>query len=269
MDVLIEHTTVYDYETPSKYVIQSLRKTPRNFEGQFVRTWWIEAEPFTKILKEEDGFGNRVHTLSLTGPIDGLTVKVSGHVDTFDTAGIIRGTYEPFPPDLYLSETPLTAPTPAIRDFARDIQGKHPDEKLPRLHALMEAVRDRMAFDTGVTDTFTAAGDAFDAGHGVCQDFAQIFIAAARSIGIPARYVGGYFLRADGETDQEAGHAWAEAFVPDLGWIGFDPVHCFCVTEQHVRVAVALDYRGAAPVRGIQKGGTGERMAVSVTVKEA
>ena len=84
----------------------------------------------------------------------------------------------------------------------------------------------------------------------MCQDFTHIFIAAARSLGIPARYVGGYFHRDDGVIEQDAGHAWAEAFVPELGWVGFDPANGICATDAHVRVAVGLDYLGAAPVRG-------------------
>ena len=84
----------------------------------------------------------------------------------------------------------------------------------------------------------------------MCQDLTHIFIAAARSLAIPARYIGGHFHRADGVTEQEAGHAWAEAFVPDLGWVAFDPANGICATDAHVRVAVGLDYLGAAPVRG-------------------
>src|SRR5215470_10938605 len=105
--------------------------------------------------------------------------------------------------------------------------------------------------------------------RGVCQDLAHIFIAAARSLKVPARYVGGYFCRADGVVQQEAGHAWAEAFVPDLGWIAFDPANGMCATDAHVRVAVGLDYLGAAPVRGTRYGGGSEQLTVAVQVDQA
>ena len=107
-----------------------------------------------------------------------------------------------------------------------------------------------MIFDEGRPSATTTAAEAFALKRGVCQDLTHIFIAAARSIGIPARYIGGYFHRADGVTEQEAGHAWAEAFVPDLGWVAFDTANGICATDAHVRVAVGLDYLGAAPVRG-------------------
>ncbi len=101
------------------------------------------------------------------------------------------------------------------------------------------------------------------------QDLTHIFIAAARQLGVPARYVGGYFHRADGVTNQDAGHAWAEAHVRTLGWIAFDPANGICATEAHVRVAVGLDYLGAAPVRGARRGGGAESMQVQVRVDQA
>ena len=122
----------------------------------------------------------------------------------------------------------------------------------------MGAIRDRLRFDVNATDTGTSAIDAFSHGHGVCQDFAHVFIAAARHLGIPARYVGGYLYRADRPDGQEAGHAWAEALVDDLGWVGFDPANDISPTEAYVRVAMGLDYLGAAPVRGTRYGGAGE-----------
>ena len=105
--------------------------------------------------------------------------------------------------------------------------------------------------------------------RGVCQDYAHIFIACARSGGVPARFVAGHFLRSDGMVNQQAGHAWAEAFVPDLGWVGFDPANGICTTDAHARVAIGLDYLGAAPVRGTRYGGGKETLSVAVKVDQA
>ena len=68
---------------------------------------------------------------------------------------------------------------------------------------------------------------------------------------------------------QDAGHAWAETFIPDLGWVGFDPANCICSTDAHVRVAIGLDYLGAAPVRGTRYGGGLETLTVAVKVDQA
>jgi transglutaminase-like putative cysteine protease len=94
-------------------------------------------------------------------------------------------------------------------------------------------------------------------------------IAAARHLGVPARYVGGYLFREDGVSKQEAGHAWAEALVDQLGWVGFDPANNMSPTDAYVRMAAGLDYLGAAPVRGTRYGGAGETLSVRVTVSQA
>ena len=133
---------------------------------------------------------------------------------------------------------------------------------LDRLHDLNRAINTAMAFDAAATGTGTDAATAFAQKSGVCQDYTHIFCTAARSIGIPARYVSGHYVRAEA---QPAGHAWAEALVPDLGWVGFDPTNGISVTPAHVRVAVGLDYLDAAPVRGARRGGGTETMEVRVS----
>jgi len=137
------------------------------------------------------------------------------------------------------------------------------------LHTLLARVHGDIVFDVDPTRSTTTAAEAFALKRGVCQDLTHIFIAAARELGFPARYVGGYFHRADGVTQQDAGHAWAEAYVPSIGWVAFDPTNGICATDAHVRVAVGLDYLGAAPVRGARRGGGAESMAVRVVVDQA
>ena len=111
-----------------------------------------------------------------------------------------------------------------------------------------------------------SASEAFALKRGVCRDLCHIFIAAAHHLEIPARYVAGYLQMADGRIDQEAGHAWAEAFIPDIGWVGFDPANGVCPTEDYVRVAVGLDSLGAAPVRGVRFGLGNENLEVAIKV---
>jgi transglutaminase-like putative cysteine protease len=187
-------------------------------------------------------------------------------VDTQDTNGVVTGSVERFPPSLYLRETPLTRADPAIAEFAT--RSRSIGEPLAVLHDLLERLNDEIVFDSAPTVTTTTAPEAFALKRGVCQDLTHIFIAAARSIAIPARYIGGHFKRADGVSEQEAGHAWAEAFVPDLGWVGFDATNGICPTDAHVRVAVGLDYLGAAPVRGSRTGGGGEALEVAIVVDQ-
>lgn len=264
MRIRIRHETTYRYQEPAKSAIQHLRLTPRNYDGQHVKDWRIDIDRDCRLFSSEDAFGNIVHRVTADGPFDSITTMVEGDVTTFDTAGVVSGALERFPPALYLRTTPLTAPSAAILSFARATTAGE-NGALAALHALLAAIYERMAFDADATHAATTAAEALEHGKGVCQDFAHLFIACARSIGAPARYVSGYYLRSDGDA-QVAGHAWAEAYVPDLGWVGFDPAHGVSPSERHVRLAIALDYLSAAPIRGARAGGAGETMEVKVRV---
>ncbi len=269
MRIRVSHETVYRYDEPPKGVIQTLRMTPRNHDGQDVIGWRIDPSADCRLDAQEDAFGNITHTFSADGPLDTLRLLVEGEVETQDSHGIVRGTIEHFPPSLFLRTTPLTAPDEAIGAFARDVAVGGSADTLGLMHALLAAVHQEITYDTDPTHAATTAAEAFSLKRGVCQDLTHVFITAAREIGIPARYVSGYFHRADGVVRQEAGHAWAEAHVPDFGWVAFDPANGICATDAHIRVAVGLDYLGAAPVRGTRYGGGTEQLSVTVVVDQA
>jgi transglutaminase-like putative cysteine protease len=270
MRIRISHTTSYRYDTPPTSVTQLLRLTPRHHDGQYVMDWRVGLSVDCRLHQHEDAFGNITHSFSAEGPLDALSISVEGEVDTQETHGVVRGTFERFPPALYLRETALTMPDSALIDFANTVRTEAgTDDRLALMHALLGAVHREMAFDTDPTHTTTTAAEAFSLQRGVCQDLTHVFITAARHLGLPARYVAGHLWRADGVTAQEAGHAWAEVHIDKLGWVGFDPANSISTTEAHVRVAVALDYLGAAPVRGSRHGGAGENMKVAVHVAQA
>jgi transglutaminase-like putative cysteine protease len=269
MLIRVSHLTTYHYDTPASSVIQTLRLTPRNHDGQFVMSWRIDVSADCRLEQHEDAFGNISHAFTAEGPFDELKVLVEGEVETRDTQGVVRGSVERFPPSLFLRETALTKPDDAITTFAASARAKAGEDVLPVLHVMLERLHDDLEYDTDHTYATTTAAEAFAIKRGVCQDLTHIFIAAARSLAIPARYVGGYFHRDDGVTAQDAGHAWAEAYVPGLGWVAFDAANGICATDAHVRVAVGLDYLGAAPVRGMRYGGSGETLAVSVQVAQS
>jgi transglutaminase-like putative cysteine protease len=269
MRIRISHATTYAYNTPPTGVTQLLRLTPRDHDGQHVVSWRIDLSEDCLLHQHEDAFGNITHSFTADGPFNKLKVEVAGEVDTQDTDGLVSGAIERFPPQLYLRETSLTQTDATIIDFAQATRAATDGDTLILLHALLTALNREIAFDTDPTHAATTAAEAFSLRRGVCQDITHIFVAAARALGIPARYVGGHFHRADGVTAQNAGHAWAEAYVENLGWIGFDPTNGICITDAHVRVAVGLDYLGAAPVRGTRFGGGGETLTVAVRVDQA
>jgi len=271
MRIRISHATSYRYDTPPTGVTQLLRLTPRNHEGQYVVDWRIDLSQDCQLHQHEDAFGNIIHSFTAEGPFRDLSVTVDGVVETQDTHGLVQGAIERFPPALFLRETDLTQPDAAIVEFAATTRGAAGagSDRLALLHSLLNELNREITFDTSPTQTATTAAEAFKLRRGVCQDLTHIFIAAARELGIPARYVGGHFHRADGVIVQEAGHAWAEAYVENLGWVGFDPTNGISTTDAHVRVAMGLDYLGAAPVRGTRYGGSGETLQVAVQVEQA
>ena len=271
MRIRIVHDTVYTYEQPARGLIQLMRLTPRDHDGQHVREWRIEPSVNGRLTAREDGFGNLVHWFSADEPTDALTVRVTGEVETFETDGIVRGAVERLPDLFYLRDTPLTEASPEIQAFAQRVAGESGAGTLAILHRLLAAVPEAVAFSPGPASASTTAAQAFETGRGVCQDVAHVFLAAARHLEIPARYVSGYVRRDDAAEDagqEDAAHAWAEALVPDLGWVGFDPAYGLSTTEAHVRVATGLDYLGAAPIRGSRTGGGTETLTVTLHVGE-
>ncbi len=265
MRIRIDHTTSYRYELPASNVVQYLRLSPSDSEDQHVRNWRIDIDADGKLRESRDSFGNRLHIFYADAPLTELRINVSGEVEVEDAAGLVRGALEPLPPAVFLRSTPLTLADTAIRELAERARR---DDTLPTLHALNLALFGALAFQTGTTTTTTAASEALASGQGVCQDFAHLFCSAARWIGIPARYVSGHLARTGDAAQQDASHAWAEAFVPDLGWVAFDATNGICADQNYVRVAVGLDYLEAAPIRGARRGGGGEAMDVSVHAVE-
>jgi transglutaminase-like putative cysteine protease len=267
MRLKIRHETIYSYDAPAMTAIQILRMTPRSHDGQFVQRWRVEIDADCRLDKNQDCYGNITHVTSVEGPFQTLRVIAEGDVDVTDKHGIIGGTMERFPLGAWLRETDLTRPTPELRAFARQISSSQGANPLATLHSLMTMIHSEIGFVVGSSDATTTAAQAFTNKVGVCQDLAHIFITCARSLGIPARYAGGYYLRTD-TTMQDAGHAWAEAHVDGVGWIGFDPANGVCISNRHVRVAIGQDYLDASPMRGSILGGSDEKLSVTVEVKQ-
>ena len=251
MLISIRHTTLYHYDGPVQHAVQALRLTPPSGISQQVRHWSIHIPGLEGASRFTDAFGNVVHLVTPPGPVT--------------TAGVAGFTREAALPSLYLRQTALTAPDDAIIHLAE--QCNHPD-RLTRLHDLMGRIRDAVRYDTDATHVHTTAGEALKAGAGVCQDHAHVMMACARYLGIPARYVTGY-LHLEEDDTAVAHHAWAEAWIEDLGWIGFDPANRICPSIHYVRLAVGLDARGAAPLRGIRLGPWVENLSVEVVVTQS
>jgi transglutaminase-like putative cysteine protease len=267
MRIRISHQTTYAYAPAARSVIQNLRLTPRSFESQYVLRWRVGVDVDCSLRQSEDSLGNIVQAFSYQGPIERFTVSAIGEVATSDAVGVVRGAVEPLPASMFLRASPLAQANGALREFALAAIGGAADP-LERLHRLMGAIHAAMTFDPEAVEAKGGAGEAFALRRGGAQDFAHLFVACARWLGVPARFVSGYLAPLDAPPPQGL-YAWAEAEAPIIGWVAFDPVLDQCADDRYVRVAVGFDAQGAAPFRAAQSGGGGETVSAAVMIEQA
>jgi transglutaminase-like putative cysteine protease len=267
MKLLIEHETHYRFDRQAYHSIQYLRLTPRPESNQTLLSWHVTTAG--KLKRWTDGFGNTAHVSVQNGLHDEVPVMVRGEVETLDTHGVLPSD-DGLPPQMFLRPTRFTKMGGGIEELATPFIERQADEgSIAALHALMHTLSEAVEYRSGFTDTGSAAAEVLEQGSGVCQDHAHLFIACCRVLGVPARYVSGYLYDGEGGVGGAASHAWAEAYIDGLGWVSYDPSNCQSATDAYVRLAVAFDYAGAAPVRGVRRGGGAEDMVVRVRVDDS
>lgn len=266
MRLTIKHQTKYTYETSVSYALQQLRLTPKDRAGQKIIDWKTTIEGGTKELTYDDQHNNHVELVMFEPGRSEITINSEGRVETSDHAGLV-GEHGGFAPLWYFKRTtPLTTPGPGIKQIVKKLEGAGDD--VTRLHELSASVASEVEYSTGSTQSHTTAEEAVSEGRGVCQDHAHIFIAGARHLGYPARYVSGYLMMND-RIEQDATHAWAETHVEGLGWVGFDVSNGISPDERYVRVATGLDYSEASPISGMRFGGSNdENLLVTLQVQQ-
>ncbi len=263
MQMHVRHETRYRYEHPIKYSVQSLRLTPRRDPCQRTLAWSIAAPG--RRLEQIDAHGNVAHLLTLEEPHREIRIVAQGVVETSDTP--LRFEHTALSPLAYVAATALTAPNDEIRDFAVQAVRQHADS-LARAEALAEAVCETIRYRAGSSEVDDTAAASFLNRAGVCQDQAHVYLACARTLGIPARYVSGYLYT--GDTSDAASHAWVDVWLDaERGWLSLDVTHRRHAYGPYCRLAVGRDYLDAAPVRGVRRGGGGERLEANVLVAES
>lgn len=263
MKLRIEHRTRYAYTEPLRHAVQRLCLTPASNAHQSVLAWSVQASG--RLHEGRDAYGNVVHHCTLDDGRRTSDVHAAGIVRTHASPWLQDGPGRPSA-WLYLRDTPLTLHDQALASFARDVASRGDFEE--RVIALAHAVADHVDYQAGHTEVDTSARHAFAVRRGVCQDQSHVLIAACRSLGLPARYVSGYFHAPGAEA--LASHAWVDV-CPDPGtdrWLSVDVTHRCLIDERHVRLAVGPDYAACAPVRGVREGGGEERMEVDLRVVE-
>lgn len=266
MRLSVNHSTSYSYDAPVNYGLQQVRLWPREREGQKILHWDIAIEGGKKELQFTDHHANHVDLISIEPGGERLAIHIRGEVETGNMAGVVgqqRGFMALW---MFKRPTVLTTPGPKIRALLKELDSEYEND-IARAHALSALIVEHVPYVTGKTDAETGAEQAVIQAAGVCQDHAHIFITAARLLGHPARYVSGYLMMND-RAEQDATHAWAEAYFDSIGWVGFDVSNGYSPDERYIRVATGLDYYDASPVSGMRFGATGESMLVQLQVQQ-
>lgn len=280
MRVRIRHTTTFRYDTPASGSFNELRITPRNDERQNLLSFRLSLTPKARTTEYRDHFGTRVHAFNVWAPHDLLSIVGESVVVSAPRkpvprdAGDLAALDDPAFRDTHaewLHTSPLAVGGDPLVSFAQHVRRVvTPSSVVELVLGASSEVHRRFEYATGASYVTSTVDDLLERGRGVCQDFGHLLIATLRDLGVPARYVSGYFF-ADPEPaldvpiDVES-HAWVEAFVPGFGWIEADPTNDCLADERHIVVAVGRDYGDIAPIRGLHAGGGPSTLDVSVTM---
>ena len=267
MKLEIVHSTRYRYTGPIAETVMEVRLRPMDGNGQRCLDFRLELSHGARPRTYVDGFGNHVHYFNLVKPHSGMSVVSRSVVETGLGPDAERG--EELVQDFLRFRAPVTD-VEGVRELARRHAIADPSSPIAvelALDELTETISREFRYDRTATNVYSAVDDVLALRAGVCQDFAHLFIAVARAMSVPARYVSGY-IHTPGEKVAAASHAWAEAWVASRGWIGFDATHPVRATPHHVRLAVGRDYSDAAPTRGVYVGSAIGAMAISVKTRE-
>ncbi|MCB1507242.1 MAG: transglutaminase family protein [Hyphomicrobiaceae bacterium] len=267
MRITVRHRITIAFEPPATGVVATLRLSPRDHTGQYVCRWQIDLDDTARLVASQDAFGNLIHGYSRDGAMDSLTVIAHGEVEVEDTVGVLRGTVEKLPLAIYLRETHACQASDGDRAQAEALVDKAKTNRLDALHELMTITHEAQEpheedLEISAQTQSLAFGTKPDELFRACR-----FVAAARHLRIPARFVSGYRLLPD-EAEGRF-HIWAEAFVPDYGWIAFDPELGACPNDRHIRVAIGLDPLAVAPHRFAPRGFCASEVDEMVTVLPA
>lgn len=266
MRLRVDHETRYTYDAPVAYGLQQVRMRPKDSRGQKVLDWTITVEGGATELCYDDHNGNRVDLIGIEPGRTETSIRCVGLVENTEGDGVL-GKHQGFLPLWHFKRSsPLTQAGEGVRKLVAGL-GDCDIAQVSTGHALSAAILDTVGYEGGNTHSGTTAEEAITGGTGVCQDHAHIFCSAARLMGLPARYVSGYLMMND-RVEQDASHAWAEAYFEGLGWVGFDVSNGYSPDERYIRVATGIDFREAAPINGMRMGGSDEGVLVTLKVEQ-
>ena len=278
----VTHLTVYKYSEAISDSVMELRMQPRSDGNQRCSRFTLEISPAVKTSSYRDYLGNSIHHFEIASMHKRLAIKSEALVEVkpnaflpdalplnaWDVIDSVKDDREYFD---FLLEGKFTQSSALLKKFADEIDWRRRGDPLSLLRELNSHMYQAFDYKQHVTKADSPIDVALGARLGVCQDFTHIMLTLVRQLGIPARYVSGYLFHQSeylDRSDEDASHAWLEAWLPELGWVGFDPTNNLIVNDRHIRVSIANDYADASPSRGVFKGMATTELGVRVQVSQ-
>ena len=280
MFYFIRHLTKFRYASPVSESVMEARMHPRSEGGQRCLTFHLSVSPRCRVFSYRDHLGNNIHHFDIPGQHTQLVIVAESLLEIQPATNLPAN----LPADAWaeldaavqggdywdmLLPSEFAKPTPALLDLALQLNVSRRDDPMSLIRELNQRLYDWFEYVPRSTKVDSPIDDALGNRSGVCQDFAHIMIALVRSLKIPCRYVSGYLHRRIQDHDrsiEDATHAWVEAFLPPLGWVGFDPTNCLVTSDRHIRTAIGRDYADVPPTKGIFRGQTASELSVAVRV---
>lgn len=280
MHLRVVHRTSFVYDGEAKESFNELRLRPADNSTQRCLSFDLRISPSAETRDYGDFHGNTVHYFEVPAPHDRLCITAVSRVET------VHADQRPAPPAVSAEELAASPEREMLAEFATDSPYVPLDVELWRetqdilasgrgdvwsdVRRLGEHVHRTFTYKPGSTGVSTRAPDALRLRAGVCQDFAHVHLGLCRTLGIPARYVSGYFLNpARRLGENEASHAWIETWLPGAGWLAYDPTHARVTDERYITLAVGRDYTDIRPVSGTYRGAPTRALRVDVCVRES
>ncbi|TMC22920.1 MAG: transglutaminase family protein [Chloroflexi bacterium] len=276
----VQHVTKFRYSMPITESVMEVRIQPRSDSYQRCLDFRLSTSSRSQIVSYRDDIGNRVHHFDIPNRHSHLTITAEAMVEVTQPPELpaalspddwgrldAMNAHDEYWDMLHASH--FIQSSELLCDLMRELDVQRRDDPLTVLRGLNAAIYKHFEYVKKNTRVDSPIDDALRIRKGVCQDFAHIMIALARELHIPCRYVSGYLFQEANRRDRSgsgATHAWVEALLPDLGWVGFDPTNNTLAGERHIRVAIGRDYADVPPTRGVFRGKAESELSVTVRV---
>lgn len=281
MHFTVYHLTRFRYDSHVSESVMEVRMQPRTEGGQRCLRFELSTSPRSRVFAYQDPLGNVVHHFDIPARHRELTITAEAVVEFVSSLDVPDGlpmsawdamdtpAFQDRHVD-YLHASKFATPTETLLAFRDELDVTRQADPLTTLRQLNARLFEAFEYAPKSTRVDSPIDEALAARRGVCQDFAHVMITLVRGLGIPCRYVSGYLFHKGGAHErsvESASHAWVEAWLPELGWVGFDPTNDTLAGDRHIRVAVGRDYSDVPPTRGVYKGKARSELGVAVRVQ--